>query len=110
MGSYPEAGPKLESVMRDKAETPSVREQSVASLRHLAPGRAETVAKEIVMDSTDDPEVRTACLATLRHLGDTTRIYDDEEFVGRVREVGTEEAAPELAKVARDFLEQDRRA
>jgi HEAT repeat protein len=104
MGSYPAARPALEGVLRDKTEEPSVREQSAASLRYLAPERAEAVAKEIVADPTDDAEVRTACLAALQHLGDATAVYGDAEFVRRVREAGADENAPRLARVARDFL------
>ncbi len=81
-------------------------EQSGASLRYLAPDRFEEVAKEISTDATDDPEVRTASLRALQHLGNTARVYADTEFVNRVRNVGSDESAPELAEVARDLLEQ----
>jgi HEAT repeat protein len=106
MGSYPDAGATLEGVLRDKNETASVRQQSAASLRYLAPDRFEAVAKEIAADATDDPEVRTACLAALQHLGDPARVYADTDFVSRMQDVGNDESAPQLAQVARDFLER----
>jgi HEAT repeat protein len=106
MGSYPAAQTTLEGVLGDKRESASVRQQSGASLRHLAPDRFEAVAKEISTDATDDPEVRVACLSALQHLGDTTRVYADTEFVDRVREVSSDESAPQVAQVARDLLEQ----
>lgn len=106
MGSYTAAQSTLEGVLRDKSESTGVRQQSGASLRYLAPDRFEEVAKEISTDATDDPEVRTASLRALQHLGNTARVYADTEFVNRVRNVGSDESAPELAEVARDLLEQ----
>jgi HEAT repeat protein len=106
MGSYPAAQTTLEGVLRDKRESTSVRQQSGASLRYLAPDRFEEVAKEISTDTTDDPEVRVACLSTLQHLGDTARVYADTEFVDRVRDLGSDESAPQVAEVARELLEQ----
>ena len=106
MGSYPAAQDDLESVLRDKRESASVRQQSAASLRLLAPERFEAVAKEISVDTDDDPAVRAACLQTLNHLGDATTVYGDAEFVNRVAEVGRGDAAPEVAKAARDLVEQ----
>jgi hypothetical protein len=106
MGSYPAARTTLEGVLRDKRESTGVRQQSGASLRHLAPDRFDAVAKEISTDATDDPEVRTASLRALQHLGDTARVYADTEFVNRVRDVSSDESAPEVAEVARDLLEQ----
>jgi hypothetical protein len=106
MGSYPDARGPLEGVLRDKGESASVRQQSGASLRHLAPVRFDAIAKEISTDATDDPEVRTALLSALQHLGDTTRVYADDEFVNRMREVSRDESAPQVAQVARDLLEQ----
>jgi HEAT repeat protein len=106
MGSYPAAEATLEGVLRDKSEATSVRQQSGASLRNLAPDRFDAVAKNISTDPTDDPEVRTACLTALQHLGDTARVYADTEFVQRVADVSGDESAPQVAQVARDFLER----
>jgi len=106
MGSYPAAQDDLESVLRDKRESASVRQQSAASLRFLAPERLEAVAKEISVDTDDDPAVRAACLQTLTHLGDATTVYGDADFVNKVAEVGRGDAAPQVAKAARDLVEQ----
>jgi len=106
MGSYPDAEPTLEGILRNKDEAPSVRQQSGAALRFLTPERFEAVAKEISTDPSDDPDVRTACLSALQHLGDTDRLYADADFVNRVREVRGDESAPQLAQVARDLLAQ----
>jgi hypothetical protein len=106
MGSYPAARTTLEGILRDKSESTSVRQQSGASLRQLAPDRFDTVAKEISTDATDDPEVRTASLRVLQHLGDTARVYADTDFVNRVRDVSSDQSAPEVAEVARELLEQ----
>jgi HEAT repeat protein len=109
MGSYPDAQATLEDTLRDKREATSVRQQSGAALRYLAPDRFEAVAKEISTDTTDDPEVRTACLSALQHLGDTARVYADTEFVRRVQDVSSDESAPQVAQVARNLLEQQPR-
>jgi len=105
MGSYPAAQDDLESVLRDKRESATVRQQSAASLRFLAPDRFEAVAKEIAVDVDDDPAVRSACLHTLSRLADPATVYGDTEFVNRVAEVGRDDAAPEVAKVARELVE-----
>jgi HEAT repeat protein len=106
MGSYPAAQTTLEGILRDKRESTGVRQQSGAALRYLAPDRFEAIAKEISTDTTDDPEVRTASLRALQHLGDTARVYADTDFVNRVRDVSSDESAPQVAEVARDLLEQ----
>jgi HEAT repeats len=106
MGSYPAAQTILEGILRDKSESTGVRQQSGTALRYLAPDRFEAIAKEISTDATDDPEVRTASLRALQHLGNTARVYADTDFVNRVRDVSSDESAPEVAEVARDLLEQ----
>lgn len=106
MGSYPAARTTLEGILRDKSESAGVRQQSGASLRYLAPDRFEAVAKEIATDATDDQEVRTASLRALQHLGDTARVHADPDFVDRVRDVSSDESAPQVAEVAREMLEQ----
>ena len=106
MGSYAEASETLEDVLRDKDEAPEVRQQSMASLRNVAPDRFEAAAKEIATDSSEDPDVRTACLTTLQHLGDADRVYGDADFIRRVEEVGGDESAPQVAAQARDLVEQ----
>jgi hypothetical protein len=106
MGSYPAAQTILEGILRDRSESTGVRQQSGASLRYLAPDRFEAIAKEISTDTTDDPEVRTACLSALHHLGETDRVYADTDFVNRVRDISSDESAPQVAQVARDLLEQ----
>jgi DNA-binding NarL/FixJ family response regulator len=104
MSSYTDAAQILEGVLRDKDETAAVRQQSAASLRHLAPERFESAAKEIVTDSGDDPALRAASLKTLEHLGDSDRVYRDSDFVERVERVTTEESVPDVAEHARSFL------
>jgi hypothetical protein len=106
MGSYPAARTTLEGVLRDKRESTGVRQQSGAALRYLAPDRFEAVAKEISTDTSDDPAVRTASLRALQHLGNTARVYADTDFVARVRDVSSDESAPQVAEVARELLEQ----
>jgi hypothetical protein len=106
MGSYPAAQTTLEGILRDKSESSSVRQQSGASLRYLAPDRFDVIAKEISTDTTDNPEVRTASLRALQHLGDTARVYADAEFLHRMRDVSNDESAPEVGEVARELLEQ----
>lgn len=68
MGSYREAAETLETIFRDKDESSEVRQQSAASLRHLAPDRFEAVAKEIASDTTDHPGVRETSAHALEHL------------------------------------------
>lgn len=106
MGSYPAAQDDLETVLRNKDESAGVRQQSAASLRYLAPGRFEAVAKDVALDTDDDPQVRAACLQVLHQLGDTAGVYGDTEFVDRVAAVGRDDPAPEVAQVARELLDR----
>ena len=69
MGSYPEAAETLETILRDKDESPEVRQQSAASLRNLAPERFETAAKEIAADASEHPALRAASTQAVEHLG-----------------------------------------
>ena len=64
------------------------------------------MAKDIVVDATDDAELRPACLNTLHQLGDTDRVYGDTDFVNRVQEVGDDESAPHVARIARALLDE----
>jgi HEAT repeat protein len=107
MGSYPQARTTLEEILRDKSEPSGVRQQSAASLRSLDPDRFEQVAKQVVTDATDYPEIRVASLTALQHLGDPDRVRADSAFTDRVRELRADASSPEVAEVARDFLEQD---
>lgn len=106
MGSHPDARETLEGILRDKTESPEVRQQSAASLRYLAPESYEATAKEIATDSEDDPDVRTASLTALQHLGDPEQVYGDAEFVGRVEAISREEPASPVAEVARELLDR----
>jgi hypothetical protein len=106
MGSYPDARETLESILRDRNESPEVRQQSAASLRYLAPESYEAAAKEIAIDSGDDPDVRTASFSALQHLGDLERVYGDTDFVDHVEAVSREEATPQVAQVARELLDR----
>jgi hypothetical protein len=106
MSSYADARDTLEGILRDRNEVTQVRQQSAASLRHLAPERFEAVSKEIAVDGGDYPEIRALSLNALRHLGDRDRVAGDTAFVERLQRVSDEESAPEVAHVARRLLEQ----
>ncbi|WP_448624137.1 HEAT repeat domain-containing protein [Geodermatophilus sp. URMC 64] len=106
MGSYPDARETLEGILRDKSESPEVRQQSAASLRYLAPETYEATAKEIATDTDDDPDVRTASLTALQHLGDPERVYGDADFVGRVEAISQEESTSQVTQVARELLDR----
>lgn len=110
MGAYPRARETLEAILRDRDETPEVRQQSAASLRYLAPESYEAVAKDIATDADEHPDVRAASLATLRHLTDRDRLLGDADFVGRVQQVGREQSAPDVARMARELLDEGGRA
>lgn len=104
MGSYPDAAPALEAVLRDQGEASQVRQQSAASLRFLDPDLFTAAAKAIAVDNEDDSGVRTATLSALHHLSAADRVYGDAEFIQQVEAVGLDESAPQVAEVARNLL------
>ena len=104
MGSYPSAVEQLEVVLRDRAESTQVRQQSAASLRHLDRRRFELVAKAIAIDEDEEPDVRATSLHTLRHLSDNATLHGDAKFMERLRAIGSDGSAPDLARCAREIL------
>lgn len=106
MSSYADAEDTLESVLRDRGEATQVRQQSAASLRHVAPERFEAVSKEIAVDDGDYPEIRTLSINALSHLGAHERVAADPAFVEGLQRVSDEEPAPDVARVARTLLQR----
>jgi hypothetical protein len=106
MSSYPDATETLEGILRNKAEAADIRLQSAASLRNLAAGHFDAIAKAIVTDESDDPSVRVACLTALQHLGQQDNVYGDAGFIASLQNVGNEASTPELARRARDLVER----
>jgi HEAT repeat protein len=106
MSGYPAGRETLERVLRDKDEATQVRQQSAASLHNLAPERFEEVAKEVATDTSDYAEIRTVSLLTLRHLADSDRVLGDDDFVERLREVGSDDSESTVAEHARALIER----
>jgi hypothetical protein len=105
LGSYAEASPLLETILRDRDESAEVRRQSAASLRYVARDAFNAVAKEIAVDPADDPDVRSAALAALR-LGSPSRVLDDSRFLEQVESIAQEEPASQVTEAARELLER----
>jgi hypothetical protein len=105
MGAHPAAVDEVTQILQDRTETATVRRQGAAALRNIAPERFDAVAKEIVVDPSDDPAVRAGCLNSLRLPDDGAAVYNDPDFLDRIRTVAEESADNDVASLAQEILD-----
>jgi hypothetical protein len=96
------SAPSFEAILRDKAETPEIRQISAAALHALNPVSLQAHAREILLDPSEHEEMHQTSLTALTEFG-APEIATDQALKERVDQLSTE--APEgIRDSARQFI------
>jgi hypothetical protein len=99
------AAPLLEARLRDKTESPEIRQLCAAALQAVKPKKYQEHAREMVLDADEDADLRAQSLAALTLFGDAETIAQDESLRAQVEDLKA--SAPEkIKKSARQFLKK----
>jgi hypothetical protein len=94
--------PIFERILRDKSETPEIRQVSAAALHGLDPSRLQAQVREIVMDPSEHDEMRETSLTAIQQLAPPA-IAGDKQLMDRVAQLSTEASEP-VRQSARQLL------
>lgn len=97
------AAPVLERVLRDKDETPEIRQMSAAALHAVKPEKLQQLAREIVLDASEHDEIQATSLTALEQFGDEESVANDEALMKSVDRMSNK-ASAKVKQNARRFL------
>ncbi len=95
----------FEKLLRQKNESPEVRQISVAALQSLAPKKLQSYARKIVLDDAENDEVRAMSLTALAHFG--ASMAKDSDVQEQAIKLGRGKSKV-LKASARQFLQKHR--
>ena len=101
------SAPTFETILRNKTETPEIRQISAAALHALNPGSLQSHAREIVLDPTEPDDMRETSLTALRQFG-APALADDKPLMDRVEQLSTSSGS-KVQHSARQFLSRYKR-
>lgn len=99
------SAPVFEKLLRDKDESPEVRQVSAAALQSLRPDRLQEYAREALLDASENEEMQTTCLSALTNFGDAEAIGKDEKLKKQVTRL-SDKASAKVKQGARSFLKK----
>jgi len=97
------SAPVFERVLRDKSESPEIRQISAAALQALKPERLQLYAREAVLDPSEHDDMRATSLTALTQFGNAETIASDKALLKRVDKLSGE-APTKVKQGARRFL------
>lgn len=97
------AAPLFEKILRDKDETPEIRQISAAALQTIRPEKLQEHAREILLDASEQNEIQATSLTALTQFGDAEAVAKDAPLLRHVERLRTE-ASPKIKQGARRFL------
>ncbi len=97
------AGPVFEKILRDKEESPEIRQISAAALHALDPEKLQENAREILLDSSEQAQIQATSLTALAQFGDGEMVSKDEALLASVDRLSSE-ASTKVKQSARRFL------
>lgn len=97
------SAPVLEKVLRDKDETPEIRQVSAAALQSVSPDKLQAYAREAVLDPSEHEEMQATSLTALTQFGDAEEIGKDTALMKKVGKMGGEGNA-KTKQTARQFI------
>ena len=97
------AAPVFERILRDKEESPEIRQISASALHALKPEKLQAVAREILLDASEQDEIQSTSLTALTQFGDDAAMADDEALMNRVNRM-SDTSSPKVKQGARRFL------
>ncbi|MDF0666018.1 MAG: hypothetical protein P0119_08070 [Nitrospira sp.] len=99
------AVPMLEKVLRDKSETPELRQVSAAALQALKPEKLQAYARKALLDPSEQDDIQTTCLTALTQFGKAETVSKDKALLKRVDRLSGARS-PMLKQSARQFLKK----
>ncbi|MGI9054102.1 MAG: hypothetical protein ACR2HQ_15900 [Ilumatobacteraceae bacterium] len=91
-------------LLKDKAETSSIRQISASGLQSLNPAAFERTARRIVADDDDFNEIRATSLAALAHGREAGEKPPDQKFIDTVQNLTTTTRSSVVRASSRQFL------
>jgi HEAT repeat protein len=99
------SGPLFEKILRNKKETPEIRQISASALHSLKPERLKALARRILLDTSEQPEMQATCLTALTHFGDEATVAKDKALLKSVDQISGK-GSREVKQSARQFLDK----
>jgi hypothetical protein len=99
------AAPLFEEVLRDKEESPEMRQISAAALQALQPEKLQAYAREALLDPAEDRDMQATSLVALTQFGDVEAIAHDARLKQRITELSSE-APTDVRQTAQRFLDK----
>jgi hypothetical protein len=87
------SAPTFEAILRDKRETPEIRQISAAALHALKPDSLQAHARAILLDPSEPDDMHETSLTALTEFG-TPTIAADKPLMDRVSQMSTQGSAP----------------
>jgi hypothetical protein len=97
------ASPMFEKILRDKSESPEIRQLSASALHSINPDKLQEHAREILLDTSEHDDIQATSLAALTNFGDVEAIANDKALMKRVDRLSSE-APAKVKHSARQFL------
>jgi hypothetical protein len=97
------ASPMFEKLLRDKSESPEIRQLSASALHSINPDKLQEHAREILLDTSEHDDIQATSLAALTNFGDVEAIANDKALMKRIDRLSSE-ASASVKHSARQFL------
>ena len=78
------AAPMFETILRDKAEPPEIRQIAATALHALNPEKLQAHARDMLLDPSEQDEIQATSLTALTQFGDGQAVTGDEALMKRV--------------------------
>jgi len=99
----------LARLMMDKQQPIEVRMSSAVALKTSDFEDFSKIAKPLVTDENEEKDMRSAVLNALMHHRESKALYDDNEFMQKVRNLRSLTTSGDLKKLTTRFLDSARR-
>jgi len=99
------AAPMFEKILRDKSESPEIRQISASALHAVEPEKLQENARDILLDNSEQEEIQTMCLTALTQFGDVQTVSDDKPLMRRINRLSGE-ASEQVKQSAQQFLDK----
>jgi hypothetical protein len=109
LAADPAARPQLMAILRNRAESVTIRCVAAHALRTLDPAAFEREAKTIILADTEPDDLRITCLVALTLFGDRAALRADGSLIAAAERLRNERADAPLGEQARKFLEEMRK-
>jgi len=97
------ASPMFEKILRDKSESPEIRQLSASALHSINPDKLQEHAREILLDTSEHDDIQATSLAALTNFGDAEAVANDKALMKRVDHLSAK-APAKVKQSARQFL------